>query len=306
MLLYGYGEKNLNQMETAALSVWPERYILLMDSREFSLYKTACGFAEPREVDFPSIRLSKVEAHLDYYLGTFLMPNPDDSEADKKFVYYIKSGKIVFVDDKNTVLPILQGIVESKNWSQASPERFLFDFFDDLTGDDIDVLEDLEERISLLEDAILAGNLEHFNEKMIVCHKELLTLLNCYTQIIEIAHTFHNNENNCFQINRLYLFRLFAERTERLKNNTQSIREYSMQIREVYRSTIELRQNNIMTIFTIITSVFTPLTFIVGWYGMNFVHMPELDWQFGYPLVIIISVSTVLLCLWIFKKRKYI
>ncbi|MCE5195598.1 MAG: cobalt transporter [Negativicutes bacterium] len=306
MKLYGYGEHYLIPMETADLSVWPEKYILVMDSREFSLYKTVCGFAEPRVVDFDSIRLSKVESHFDYYLGTFLMPNLSDTEDDKKFVYYIKPGRIVFVDDKNTVLPLLQCIVETKNWQQISPERFLFDFFDDLTGDDIDVLEELEERISNLEDAVLAGNLENFNEKMIVCHKELLTLLNCYTQIIEIAHTFHNNENNCFQINRLYLFRLFAERTERLKNNTQSIREYSMQIREVYRSSIELRQNNIMTVFTIITSVFTPLTFIVGWYGMNFVHMPELHWQYGYPAVILISILTVLLCLWLFKKKKYI
>ena len=52
-----------------------------------------------------------------------------------------------------------------------------------------------------------------------------------------------------------------------------------------------------------IASVFLPLTLIVGWYGMNFTHMPELDWEMGYPLVFVLSLVTVLVCLLFFKKK---
>jgi magnesium transporter len=59
-----------------------------------------------------------------------------------------------------------------------------------------------------------------------------------------------------------------------------------------------------MKLFTVITTVFLPLTLMVGWYGMNFDYMPELHWRYGYPALIVISVVVVVLCLILFKKRK--
>ena len=60
-----------------------------------------------------------------------------------------------------------------------------------------------------------------------------------------------------------------------------------------------------MKILTIVTTVFLPLSLVVGWYGMNFINMPELTWKYGYPAIIVISVLIVALCLWIMKKKKF-
>ena len=60
-----------------------------------------------------------------------------------------------------------------------------------------------------------------------------------------------------------------------------------------------------MTVLTVITSIFLPLTLIAGWYGMNFTHMPELNWAYGYPVIIIISVVIVALCLFWFRRKKW-
>ena len=52
--------------------------------------------------------------------------------------------------------------------------------------------------------------------------------------------------------------------------------------------------------------VFLPLTLIAGWYGMNFVYMPELKWVYGYPVAIGASILVIIVSLWIFKKKKYL
>ena len=67
-----------------------------------------------------------------------------------------------------------------------------------------------------------------------------------------------------------------------------------------------MKQNRIMTVLTVVTAIFMPLTLIVGWYGMNFVYMPELQSPFGYPAVMVVSLLIVLFCLIFFKKKKWL
>ena len=61
-----------------------------------------------------------------------------------------------------------------------------------------------------------------------------------------------------------------------------------------------------MTLLTVVTTIFMPLTLIAGWYGMNFKYMPELNWEIGYPLVFIVSVLIVVLSLIFFKMKKWL
>jgi magnesium transporter len=75
---------------------------------------------------------------------------------------------------------------------------------------------------------------------------------------------------------------------------------------DIYLSTITYRLNAVMKVLTIITTIFMPLTFIVGIYGMNFEHMPELKWEWGYPLVLGLMVAIMIAMLGFFKHKKWI
>ena len=94
-------------------------------------------------------------------------------------------------------------------------------------------------------------------------------------------------------------------RVEQLQNHVHLIRENVLQIRELYQSIQDARQNKIMAVITIVTTIFLPLTLITGWYGMNFVYMPELQWRYGYFAVIMISLIIVIAEIIYFKKKKF-
>lgn len=78
-----------------------------------------------------------------------------------------------------------------------------------------------------------------------------------------------------------------------------------MQLREMHQTQVDIRQNEIMKFLTIVTTIFMPLTLIAGWYGMNFVHMPELSLQYGYVVICGICLLIVLIEIWFFKKKKW-
>jgi magnesium transporter len=75
---------------------------------------------------------------------------------------------------------------------------------------------------------------------------------------------------------------------------------------DLYQSTLSNRMNVVMKVLTIISTIFIPLTFIAGIYGMNFEFMPELGWKYGYLGVWIIMITVVFIMLFFFRKKKWI
>ena len=120
-----------------------------------------------------------------------------------------------------------------------------------------------------------------------------------------VAFTLRENELGIFSEREQMLFRMFADRVIRLREESQLLREYCSQVQNLFQSEIDTKQNRIMQILTIVTTVFLPLSLLAGWYGMNFTGMPELNWKYGYPVIIAVSVIVVALSLWICRKKKF-
>lgn len=164
----------------------------------------------------------------------------------------------------------------------------------------------MENRLAKIEDSVLNGGLDNFNHKMMAFRKELSIWHNYYLQLLEMSRKMRENESDFFKEDGLRLFELFSDHVISLQNSTQFLREYAIQIREVYQAQIDIKQNKIMEILTIVTTLFLPLTLITGWYGMNFEYMPELKWKYGYPAMILVSVIVVVVCMWWFKRKKFL
>ena len=98
---------------------------------------------------------------------------------------------------------------------------------------------------------------------------------------------------------------LFSIRAELLHDHVEMLREYLVQIRELYQSLIAVQQNQVMSILTVVTTIFLPLTLIAGWYGMNFKHMYELNSPYSYPIFILISFLVCISLVIYFKKKHW-
>ena len=152
----------------------------------------------------------------------------------------------------------------------------------------------------------MEGSLEHFNHPMNDLRKEVLGWMRYYGQLNNLFRALEEDPDGLFPLGEARLLRLLEQRTGRLREEAQLLREYCLQVRELFQAEIDIRQNRIMKILTIVTTIFLPLSLVAGWYGMNFVGMPELGWKYGYPAVIIVSVLVVLISLWIMKKKKFL
>ena len=100
-------------------------------------------------------------------------------------------------------------------------------------------------------------------------------------------------------------FLFIDKKYDKLLNQILRTQEYLDQIRQSYEAQVDIEQNSLMKFFTVVTSIFLPLTLIAGWYGMNLM-MPEFKWPYGYPFVIGLSIAIVAFMIWLFKKNKWL
>lgn len=185
-------------------------------------------------------------------------------------------------------------------------ERVLYYFFTLLLKGDMDFLNKLEEEISRNEDLVLVGGRASYLKEITAWRQELLRLKRYYEQLNFIFDEMTVNDNVLFSEDGVRRLTILKNRTDRYLSAVKNLQEMVSQLREAYQSQLSIQQNELMKIFTVVTVIFLPLSLLVGWYGMNFSYMPEIGWKYGYPAVILVSIVTVVVLIWKFKKKKWL
>ena len=250
-------------------------------------------------------RVCKAEVRRDCLCGTVVLPRRTRDGAPIALGYLLNARQLVLVDDSGALPTHLRALCKEQLWMDQSVGRLLCALLERLLERDLHHLEELELQAEGLEDQVLQGGLDAFNAPMAAIRKEAMAWFRCYSQLSEVAARLRENENGFFREQEQRLFRLLEERVMRLREEAQLLREYCLQIQTLFQAEIDIRQNRIMKILTIVTTIVLPLSLLVGWYGMNFVGMPELTWRFGYPAVIALSLAIIAVSLWICKKKKF-
>ena len=256
------------------------------------------------EMDTP--RETKAIVNRDSLTGTLSIPDRSHIGGPRNSLSFALDEKgVVLVDDTGYAEGLLQAISRTKKWRLPGLERFLYDLLEMTISQDLSLLEGSEQRLNRIEEAILRGDVMTYPEEMNAIRGDLLDLRVHYEQLIDLGQELEENENGFFREENLRYFHMFTERVMRLQDIVAGQREYVMQLRDLMQSQLDVRQNRIMTLLTVVTSIFLPLTLIAGWYGMNFRYMPELEWRYSYPVVILVSVAIVVVCLIWFRRKKW-
>ncbi len=250
-------------------------------------------------------RQCRADVYTDRLEGVLAIPKKSGHAERYVLWFYVYEKRLVLAGDFDWLAGQIGQLSANKKWTKPGIGKVLAAFLEQCIADDSLYLEEMEDRIAVLEEAVLDGKLEGFNRKMMLFRKELLRYANYYSQMEGVAQELIENENGFFAPDSGRLFRMLFDRYNRLWKMTQALREYSLQICEVYQTQIDISQNRVMKLLTAVTTVVLPLTLITGWYGMNFESMPEVAWEFGYGFVILLSIAVVALCIAWFKRKKF-
>ena len=283
------------------------QYVAVLTTSEWAQNRNRFDMGIELDLDAGDIHNTKAEVNYDSLTGTFRIPDRENiGSKDYRFAFALDEKGIVFIDDSGKAEQMIDAIRRTKRWRKPSLERFLYDFLEQIVENDLSVLERYEGELNRIEDSILNNKGPEDLGRVNEIHNDIRKLLVHYEQVIDMTQELEENENGFFSEENLRYIHLFMNLLARRHDSAASLRDYTMQVRDLYHAQLEVRQNRIMTLLTIVTTIFMPLTLLVGWYGMNFRYMPELEWRFGYPVVIVVSIVIAVSCLLYFKKKKWL
>ena len=247
------------------------------------------------------IRYCKLEIHEDAILGTMRIPNKEEYDQHIRFALYMTENKLIFIDDSKFVQTILERIYLGRFQCEIDLSMILEEFLLQIVEGDQHFLASLEKKIETLEEEIISEKEKDYHLEVLNLKKEISRMNRYYHQLFDMVDDLQSYS----QDNHPLTYHIFENKINRLLQETIDLREYAMQVQDVYMSEIGIRQNNVMKMLTVVTTIFLPLTLLVGWYGMNFANMPELTWKYGYLGVALISIVIIILTLWIMKRKKW-
>ncbi|MEG0593411.1 MAG: CorA family divalent cation transporter, partial [Coprobacillus sp.] len=235
--------------------------------------------------------------HNDHYFMLINLINARD--------VFIEKDSLAFFIFKNLFLVVVlkdedKHIEEVFNYSsdyileqKGSITRLVYYFLSELISKDYQYMEELQEEIEELENHDSEEESLTFTRKLRQLNKELLLLLNYYDTLITIGEELQMNHHNIFEEDDMRYFQIFTQRIERLSKSVEMLRELLNQARDAHQSKLDYKLNKTMQFFTVVTTIFLPLTLLTGWYGMNFQKMPELYHPYGYYMVMGVSIVIV-------------
>ena len=284
-----------------------ECYVAVVSPEEWTRDKEKFNMGIDLEFEIENLFMTKAEVNYDSLTGSFIIPDRSDLlERSNRFAFALDERGIVFIDHDGYAASLVKRIAATKKWRYPGLERFIYDFLETIISGDLNMLERYEDEITVIEDRILEGNLTGELERNNEIRGELLKLKMYYEQLIDLGQELAENENDFFVSDNLRFFELFTARVTRLQGLVSTLKEYTMQVRELYQSELSVKQNRIMTVLTVVTTIIMPLTLVTGWYGMNFKYMPELDSPLAYPVVIGVVILMAISGIIYFKKKKWL
>lgn len=168
------------------------------------------------------------------------------------------------------------------------------------------VSDTLEEGIEATEVLLLTTPASQTFATIQRLKKELVHIRKAITPLREVLLAIERCDSDLIEERTRPFLRDVLDHVLRVIDTTDSHRDLINGMLDIYHSSLSNRMNEIMKVLTVFATIFIPLTFIAGIYGMNFDYMPELHWKWSYPAVWSIFIALPALLLWYFRKKKWL
>jgi len=168
------------------------------------------------------------------------------------------------------------------------------------------VLEMLGEKIESLQERVVADPKPETLHDIHALKRQLLFVRRAVWPLREAISNLSRSDSPYLHDATTVFFRDVHDHVVQIVDTIETLREMVSASLDIYLSSVSYRLNAVMRVLTVITTIFMPLSFIAGIYGMNFEHMPELNWEWGYPVVLGVMGVVAAGMLIGFRRRKWI
>lgn len=254
----------------------------------------------------------KMEDHGKYIYIVLKMLNSDKNNSvvieqislllGKNFVISLQEGL-----EGDVFNPVRERIRSGKGRIRKMGSDYLaYALLDSIVDNYFIVLEKLGEKIEVLEEELITNPKRETLHAIHNLKREMIFLRKSVWPLREVISGLERGESSLIsESTRIYLRDLY-DHTIQVIDTVETFRDMLSGMLDIYLSSISNKMNEVMKVLTIIATIFIPLTFIAGIYGMNFRYMPELEWQWGYPLSLLIMGGVAVIMLVFFRKKKWI
>jgi magnesium transporter len=168
------------------------------------------------------------------------------------------------------------------------------------------ILEKIGDKIELLEEEVMDEPTKTTLKQIHSMKREMIFLRKAVWPMRELINNLERSETELIKPSTDIYLRDLHDHAIRVIDTVETFRDLLSGMMDIYLSSVSNRMNEVMKVLTIITTIFVPVTFIAGVYGMNFEYMPELHSKWGYPLTWGVIIAIIVMLLFYFRKKKWL
>ncbi|MBN1975089.1 MAG: magnesium/cobalt transporter CorA [Sedimentisphaerales bacterium] len=185
-------------------------------------------------------------------------------------------------------------------------DYLLYSLLDAIVDSYFSILEKLGEKIESLEEELSNNPEKKTLQQIHNLKREMIFLRKSVWPLRELISSLQRSESELIKDSTKAYLKDIYDHTIQVIDSIDSFRDIISSIQDLYLSIVSNRMNEVMKVLTIIATIFIPLTFIAGVYGMNFDNIPELRWKYGYAAVLLMMIAVSAGMLYYFKRNKWL
>jgi magnesium transporter len=215
---------------------------------------------------------------------------------------------LAFLENKGDVFePVRQRIASGKGRIRKMTSDYLaYALMDAIVDNYFTALEDIGDQIDEVEEEVVEAPTVNTLRTVHMLKRELIYLRRSVWPMREVVNTLLRDESELVRDEtRIYLRDLY-DHTIHVIDTVETMRDIVAGMLEVYLSSVSNKLNQVMKVLTVMSSIFIPLTFVAGVYGMNFKYMPELEWSYGYPAIMLGMLAVAVALLAVFRRKEWL
>ena len=253
----------------------------------------------------------KIDEYDSYIFGVFRMLYLDEDQqltGEHIALVLMENSVLVFQEVAEDVFMGVRERIKLKSGRVRSrgADYLFFALIDAIIDNYFVVLENINDRIDILEEEVYENPKPETAKKIQMLKKDVLKIRKWIFPVRDLVQRLKETEHPLITKNTKLFLRDALDHSTEINEDLHIYREMSMTLLEMYMSTVSNKMNEVMKVLTIMASIFIPLTFLAGIYGMNFENMPELQWKYSYFVLLGVMLLLFVLMLIYFRKKRWL